>query len=106
MTGNKVKGLSIKKLALVNPAAISQGMMKMEGRLSGESGLREAIEKMGKALTRKRRAQYSFTCAWPRMPQNPPTNHHMLRRLLLDSQPRFPLYFTHQKTSLHIDPYY
>jgi len=38
-------------------------MKKLEGRLSGESSLREAIEKIEKALTRKRRAKYSFTYA-------------------------------------------
>ena len=64
--GRKLGGHQVKAVAehfSRDPVAISQGMKKLEGRLSGERTLREAIEKIEKALTRKRRAKYLFTCA-------------------------------------------
>jgi putative transposase len=64
--GRRVCGHQVKAVAehfSRDPVAISLGMKKLEGRLRGERTLREAMEKIEKALTRDRRPKYLFTYA-------------------------------------------
>jgi hypothetical protein len=46
------------------PVAITQGIKKVEEKFRHENDFRQAIEKIEKMLTNKRKKKYLFTYAW------------------------------------------
>ena len=47
--------------------AVTQGINKVEQRLRHENDFQQAIEKIEKMLTKKRKKKYLITYAWPHL---------------------------------------